>query len=149
MLSPVAKVPALFRFFTRRLSSTWDNIGRLGEFVRAAERYHITLLHAEDDSDIPMEHSVRLFREAVRVAAAEDAVAGSPRGRPGREVSGEELDGMIEERTESRGEGGKVTAWNTGKGEISLEVLRYCVHDKIMSFPVTGRAVSRAFKVVG
>lgn len=152
VLSPVAKVPALFRFFTRRLSSTWDNAGRLGEFVRAADRYHITLLHAEDDSDIPMEHSVRLFREAVRAAAADDAAGGSPKGhagRGGREVSSEELDGMIEERTETRGEGGKVTVWEARKGEISLEVLRYGVHDKIMSFPVTGRAVSRAFAAAG
>ncbi|KAK3358074.1 Alpha/Beta hydrolase protein [Lasiosphaeria hispida] len=139
VLSPVAKVPLLFDFFTRRLQSTWDNMQRLGEFIQGAERYHVTLLHAEDDTDIPMEHSVRLFREAVRNSAAPSSehAAGS---------TGSLLDGRIEERTEMRGQGGAVTVWPTPKGDIRLELLKYGVHDKIMSFPVTGLAVSRAFR---
>ncbi|KAF5692519.1 monoacylglycerol lipase ABHD12 [Fusarium denticulatum] len=66
VLSPVAKVKPLFSFFARQLSSIRDNMYRLGEFVKAAERYDVTLLHAEDDTDIPMEHSIKLYREAVR-----------------------------------------------------------------------------------
>lgn len=149
VLSPVARVPPLFNFFTSRLQSTWDNMRRLGEFIRGAERYHVTLLHAEDDTDIPMEHSVQLFREAVRVAdetaarnAKDSASDGNGESHDSRISS---LDRRIEERAESRGQGGTVTVWPTRKGDIRLELLKYGVHDKIMSFPITGLAVSRAF----
>ncbi|KAI8680551.1 AB hydrolase-1 domain-containing protein [Fusarium sp. Ph1] len=67
VLSPVARIRPLFRFFSQRLTSKWDNFRRLEEFVKEVERYDITLLHAEDDTDIPMENSVKLYREAVCV----------------------------------------------------------------------------------
>jgi len=138
VLSPVAKVKPLFAFFARQLSSTWDNMHRLGEFVKSAKRYDITLLHAQDDTDIPMEHSVKLYREAIRIAEdANDLV---------------ENDGALLHRIvkteQSRGEGGSVTIWATKKGDIRLEILKYGVHDKIMSYPATGLAISRAFASV-
>ncbi|KIL89378.1 hypothetical protein FAVG1_06956 [Fusarium avenaceum] len=138
VLSPVAKVKPLFTFFARQLSSTWDNMHRLGEFVKLAERYDITLLHAEDDTDIPMEHSIKLYREAIR--AAEDA----------KDLAGNEeaLLDSIGKAEKSRGEGGSLTIWPTKKGEIRLEILKYGVHDKIMSYPATGLAISRAFASV-
>ncbi|RGP60940.1 monoacylglycerol lipase abhd12 [Fusarium sporotrichioides] len=135
VLSPVAKVKPLFAFFARQLSSTWDNMQRLGDFVKSAERYDITLLHAQDDTDIPMEHSVKLYREAVRVAENVDDLI--------------EDEGALLHRTgkneQSRGEGGSVTVCATSKGNIRLEILKYGVHDKIMSYPATGLAISRAF----
>jgi abhydrolase domain-containing protein 12 len=135
VLSPVAKVKPLFAFFARQLSSTWDNMHRLGEFVRSAKRYDITLLHAQDDTDIPMEHSFKLYREAIR--AAED-VEGS--------IDDEgALPHSIGKTEQSRGEGGSVTICATKKGDIRLEILKYGVHDKIMSYPATGLAISRAF----
>ncbi|KAF0634703.1 hypothetical protein FPSE5266_08872 [Fusarium pseudograminearum] len=135
VLSPVAKVKPLFAFFARQLSSTWDNMQRLGEFVKSAERYDITLLHAQDDTDIPMEHSVKLFREAVRVAENVDDLT---------EGEGAFLN-RIGKNEQNRGEGGSVTVCATKKGDIRLEILKYGVHDKIMSYPATGLAISRAF----
>lgn len=137
VLSPIAKIKPLFSFFSSRLTSTWDNMRRLGEIVDKAERYDITFLHAEDDSDIPMDHSIRLFREAVRVAERTKATDGGDEGS---------LVDRLEEKKESRGEGGSIITWPTGKGEIRLEILKYGVHDKIMSYPATGLAISRAFK---
>lgn len=138
VLSPVAKVKPLFAFFARQLSRTWDNMHRLGEFVKLAEMYDITLLHAEDDTDIPMEHSIKLYREAIR--AAEDA----------KDLAGNEeaLLDSIGKAEKSRGEGGSLTIWPTKKGDIRLEILKYGVHDKIMSYPATGLAISRAFASV-
>ncbi|KAI8722590.1 AB hydrolase-1 domain-containing protein [Fusarium sp. LHS14.1] len=139
VLSPVAKISPLFRFFSQRLTSKWDNFRRLGEFVKEAERYDITLLHAEDDTDIPMENSIKLYREAVRVAENIKNVT---------EDEGALLE-RIERLKESRGEGGSITVWPTRKGDIRLEILKYGVHDKIMSYPATGLAISRVFKSVG
>jgi abhydrolase domain-containing protein 12 len=138
VLSPVAKVKPLFAFFARQLSSTWDNMHRLGEFVKSAKRYDITLLHAQDDTDIPMEHSVKLYREAIRIAEdANDLVEND-----------EALLHRIVKTEQNRGEGGSVTVWATKKGDIRLEILKYGVHDKIMSYPATGLAISRAFASV-
>jgi abhydrolase domain-containing protein 12 len=139
-LSPSAKLTPLFNFFTRRLHSTWDNMWRLGEFVENAERYHVTLIHAEDDRDIPMEHSIRLFRETARV---------SERGRePVADLDVGFLD-RLEEKKASLGEGGSTTVWATPKGEIRLELVKYGVHDMITSYCVTGLAVSHACKEAG
>ncbi|KAG9500428.1 hypothetical protein J7337_008906 [Fusarium musae] len=138
VLSPVAKVKPLFAFFARQLSSTWDNMYRLGEFVKAAERYDVTLLHAEDDTDIPMEHSIKLYREAVRAAE----------GVKDSAENDEELLNRISIVEKGRGAGGSITVWPTSKGNIRLEILKYGVHDKIMAYPATGLAISRAFASV-
>ncbi|KAL2022012.1 hypothetical protein VTK56DRAFT_6252 [Thermocarpiscus australiensis] len=140
VLSPVAKVKPVFGFFARRLSSTWDNLHRVGMFVETAERYDITFLHAEDDTDIPMEHSVKLFTEAVRVASGATYANDSS-------TAGDLLT-RIDSVRESRGEGGWLSVWPTKKGDIRLEILKYGIHDKIMSYPATGLAVSRAFASV-
>ncbi|KAG7412926.1 hypothetical protein LZL87_002247 [Fusarium oxysporum] len=138
VLSRVAKVKPLFAFFARQLSSTWDNIYRLGEFVKAAERNDITFLHAEDDTDIPMEHSIKLYREAVRAAEGVKDLT---------ENEGALLS-MISSLEKVRGEVGSITVWPTSKGNIRLEILKYGVHDKIMAYPATGLAISRAFASV-
>ncbi|KAK7585545.1 hypothetical protein V3481_011837 [Fusarium oxysporum f. sp. vasinfectum] len=137
-LAPLAKVKPVFAFFARQLSSTWDNMYRLGEFVKAAERYDIALLHAEDDTDVPMEHSVKLYREAVRAAEGLKDLT--------------ENEGALLSRISSvekgRGAGGSITVWPTSKGNIRLEILKYGAHDKIMAYPATGLAINRAFASV-
>ncbi|KAF4451764.1 Monoacylglycerol lipase ABHD12 [Fusarium austroafricanum] len=138
VLSPIAKVKPLFAFFARQLSSTLDNMQKLGEYVKAAERYDITLLHAEDGTDIPMEHSIKLYREAVRVAEDVNDLT---------ENEGALLS-RISKVEQGMGEGGSITVWSTGKGNIRLKILKYGVHDKIMSYPATGLAISRAFASV-
>lgn len=135
VLSPVAKLAPLFEFFTARLASRWDNMQRIGEFVKVAERYDITLVHAEDDGDIPMEHSVRLFRRAVSEAKGKMDMGDD-----------EALLRSIEERRVSLGEGGFTMLWETDRGSIRLEIPKYGVHDRLMSYPVTSLAVSRAFE---
>ncbi|KAJ4259565.1 hypothetical protein NW762_007494 [Fusarium torreyae] len=138
VLSPVAKVKPLFAFFARQLTSTWDNAQRLGNFVKTAKRYDITLLHAQDDTDIPMEHSIKLYKEAVRVVE----------GVKDLTDNGGALLDRISKVEQGRGEGGSITVWPTKKGDIRLEILKYGVHDKIMSYPATGLAISRAFASV-
>ncbi|ROW11934.1 hypothetical protein VPNG_05278 [Cytospora leucostoma] len=65
VLSPVAKYPRLFHYLCRHLTSTWLNKDRIAELIRTSDRYHITLLHAEDDSDIPAQHTESLYWHAV------------------------------------------------------------------------------------
>jgi abhydrolase domain-containing protein 12 len=57
VLAPLAAIPPLFRFFTSRLQGTWMVKYNLAEFIRNSKNYHLTLIHSEDDSDIPVAHT--------------------------------------------------------------------------------------------
>lgn len=133
VLSPVAKIPALFAYFTRHLHSTWLNKDRIAEFIRNVDHFHITLIHAEDDPDIPPTHTESLFWHAVN-ATTEDG------------VSYEDLEKEKEAKKTMLGEGGWFIEWPTEKGLIRQDILKYGVHDKIMAYPVVAMAVLRAFQ---
>lgn len=135
VLSPVARFPVLFRYFTQYLTSTWRNKDRIAEFVRASSRYHIALIHAEDDPDIPAAHTQSLFWHAVN--ATSDAG-----------VTWAELQGHKERKRVDLGEGGWFVEWHTEKGFIRQDMPKYGVHDKVMAYPVVSMAVLRAFQSV-
>lgn len=44
------------------------------------------------------------------------------------------------------GPGGWVVDWQTSRGSIRLQLLKYGVHDKLMAYPATSMAVLRAFQ---
>ncbi|CAG9989448.1 unnamed protein product [Clonostachys byssicola] len=137
VLSPVAKVGPLFKYLTSRLASTWDNQKRLGEIIELAEQFDITLLHAEDDPIIPIDHSHRLFRHMINVVEEAEIYSGVD--------ANENLTERLESRRESRGEGGSVVEWPTSKGTIRFLTLNYGAHDEIMSHTATSIAISKAF----
>ncbi|CAH0041763.1 unnamed protein product [Clonostachys rhizophaga] len=137
MLSPVAKVGPLFEYFTSRLTSTWDNQKRLGEIIELAEQFDITLLHAEDDPFIPIDHSHRLIRHLIDIA--ED-----PEIYSGVDANGSLIE-RLKTRQDSRGEGGSVLEWPTNKGKIRFVTLRYGAHDEIMSHAATSIAIRKTF----
>ncbi|KUI54250.1 Monoacylglycerol lipase ABHD12 [Cytospora mali] len=135
VLSPVAKFPRIFHYFCQHLTSTWLNKDRIAELVRTSDRYHITLLHSEDDSDIPAEHTEVLYWNAVNATSESNLSFGA-----------------FEEEKERKKirleEGGWSVEWHTEKGLIRQDMPKYGVHDKIMSYPIVGMAVLRAFQSV-
>lgn len=135
ILSPVAKFPMLFGYFSRRLTSTWLNKDRIADVVRASDRYHITLLHAEDDPAIPAAHTQSLFWHAVNATSHHD-------------LSPTAFEEEKEKRKVNLGEGGWFVEWRTEKGLIRQDMPKYGVHDKIMSHPVAAMSVLRAFQSV-
>lgn len=59
-LDPIARFPWLMAFFNRFIVAKWTRKDKLAELVRVCEtspddaaRYHVTIIHAEDDDDIP------------------------------------------------------------------------------------------------
>lgn len=135
VLSPVARFPKLFHYFCRHLTSTWLNKDRIAELIRASERYHVTLLHAEDDADIPAEHTELLYWHAVNATSEGNLSFGS-------------FEKEKEKKKTMLGEGGWSVEWRTEKGLIRQDMPRYGVHNKIMSYPIVGMAVLRAFQSV-
>ncbi|KAF2107830.1 Alpha/Beta hydrolase protein [Lophiotrema nucula] len=133
VLSPIAKIPPLFRFFTSRLRDTWLVKDKIAEFVRRSEDYHITLIHSEDDSNIPYAHTQEIFWHAVNATSA------TP-------ISFKELEKEKARKKVDLGSGGWYVDWNTQKGSIRLHILKYGEHDWQMTYPATTSAILRAFR---
>lgn len=133
VLSPMAGMPALLQSFTSRLTDTWLVKDKLASLVRASERYDITLIHSEDDPDIPCLHTQQLFWYAVN--ASIDS-----------QISYDELEVEKKAMVIDSGPGGWIVEWRTSKGMIRQEMMKFGVHDLQMTFPATALAIMRTFQ---
>ncbi|KAI1775500.1 alpha/beta-hydrolase [Hypoxylon cercidicola] len=140
VLDPIAKFPRLLVWLNTFILSKWPSKDTLAKFVRRCEdmagdalKYHITVIHAEDDYDIPWSHSEQVFWHAVN--------ASSPNG-----ISYDELERDKETSKVVRGAGGWAVDHRTSKGVIREEIMKYGLHDRIMSYPVVvSLAITSAF----
>lgn len=145
LLSPVARIPSLLSFFNNFIIAKWASRDRLATFISHVEKlpvpaqqgYHVTIIHAQDDYDIPWTHSVDVFWHA----AAATVTAGDPsRNMDFSEKTKEHVNRRLED------EGGGLLNRTGHKGSVQLEICRYGLHDRIMSYPVVSRAIMRAFE---
>ena len=137
ILSPVAQYPILFNFLSSQIRETWSTKTRIANYVRRSEqslnKYRITLIHAEDDYDIPWEHTPTLFSHAVNATNAdgiEDA-----RVRSWKLEEGDDI-----------GAAGHVAHWRTDSGVISEYLLKYGLHDVMMGSPAVSLAAMDIFE---
>lgn len=65
ILSPLAKFPLLFNYLGTFIRDKWLSKDRIAEYIQANEangkKYWLTLIHAEDDYDIPWHHTQAVF----------------------------------------------------------------------------------------
>ncbi|KAL6401467.1 putative abhydrolase domain-containing protein 12 protein [Ilyonectria robusta] len=113
---------------------------KLADFINRVEalpgddsRYHITIIHAEDDYDIPWSHSEKIFWHAINATTAEG-------------ISYDDLENEKEEARLRLGAGGWLVNRVTKKGSIREQIVKHGLHDKIMSYPVVSLAILRAFQ---
>ena len=139
LLSPVARFPRLHAFLNSFIVTKWPSKDKLAQFVRQYHtmtgdelKYHVTIIHAEDDWDIPWSHSETVFWHAVN--------ASLPMG-----ISYEELEKQKAQDKINLGAGGWAVQQENPKGVLREEIVRYGLHDRIMSYPVVSLAVWRAF----
>ena len=137
ILGPLARFPALFDYLRSFLRDKWSTKDRIAEYVRVNEaqgnKYHLTIIHAEDDYDIPWQHTLTVFWHAVN--------ATMPEG-----ISFEELDDTKSKSKTDLGAAGSVFEWRTEYGVIREEILKYGLHDVIMGNPIITLAVMRIFE---
>ncbi|OTB00539.1 hypothetical protein M426DRAFT_267441 [Hypoxylon sp. CI-4A] len=139
ILDPIARFPRLLAWLNSFILSKWPSKDTLAEFIRRCEsmsedsqRYHITIIHAEDDYDIPWTHSEQVFWHAVNASSTEG-------------ISYEQLEEEKKAVRVDRGAGGWAMERQTRKGVIREEIMKFGLHDRIMSYPVVSLAVMRAF----
>lgn len=136
LLAPLARFPMLFEKLRGLLNDKWQSNERIASYVRANEAngksYRITMIHAEDDYDIPWTHTPQLFWHAVRETQAEQS-------------DFQQLELTKSERRVDLGYAGSAVEWRTGAGVIREEILKYGLHDVVMGNPIVTLAVMRMF----
>ena len=137
ILGPLARVPGVFDYLKGFVNDKWSTKDRIASYVRANEGsgrdYQITIIHAEDDYDIPWTHTPQLFWHAVSAC--------TPTG-----ISYEELELLKEKYRVHLGSAGSVVEWKTEYGVIREEILKYGLHDVIMGNPIVTLAAMRMFE---
>ncbi|KAF2029124.1 alpha/beta-hydrolase [Setomelanomma holmii] len=145
LLSPVAFFPKLLALLNRFIRTKLPTKDKITELIRHLDntkistrkrKYDITLIHAEDDYDIPWIHSDVLFWYAVN-ATLEPYVS----------MSFEDLEKVKAKEKTPLGAGGWQMDWEGKGGVIREEIVKHGLHDRIMSYPVVSLAVSRAFHI--
>jgi len=136
ILGPVAGIKPLFEYFQTFITDQWLSKDHVEEYIRWSEekdvKYRITMIHAEDDADIPWHHTSRLFWHAVN-ASTEGGITYA------------KLDDKRKKEKIDMGPGGSVMEWRTKNGIIREEVTKSGSHDIIMGFPVVSLAIMRIF----
>ncbi|KAI1746908.1 Alpha/Beta hydrolase protein [Xylaria castorea] len=142
LLGPVAKFPRLLAWLNTLIITKWPNKTKLADFIRRCEDmdqgfpgYDVTIIHAEDDYDIPWSHSEQLFWHAAN--------ASMPHGITFAELEKEKIASRVD-----NGAGGWAVERRTRNGVIREEIMKYGLHDRIMSYPVVSLAVMRAFQTL-
>lgn len=136
ILSPLARVPLLFNYLSTFIQEKWSSKDRIAGYVRAneanEEKYRLTMIHAENDYDIPSLHTEAVFWHAVN--------ATTPRG-----IAYDQFEEVKYKIRRDLGAAGSVTEWRTQNGVIREEILKTGLHDVIMGYPVITLAVMRIF----
>ena len=134
LVAPLTHIPALFTYLTSLTHDKWSSKDRVRSYVRAnelnGERYFLTMIHAEDDYDIPWQHTQTLFWHAVNGT--------SPAG-----VTQADLTLRRDETGRELGAAGSVMEWRTDHGVIREEIIKHGLHDVVMGYPVITMAVMR------
>jgi abhydrolase domain-containing protein 12 len=143
LLSPLAVFPSLMALLNRLIRTKFPSKDKLADLIRhldntkvhgRSRKYDITLIHAEDDYDIPWVHSDVLFWHAVN-ATLEPSVA----------LTFDDLEKVKAKQKTALGAGGWEIDWEGKGGVVREEIVKHGLHDRIMSYPVVSLAVSRAF----
>ncbi|OIW25541.1 abhydrolase domain-containing protein 12 [Coniochaeta ligniaria NRRL 30616] len=142
ILDPVARFPKLLTLLNSFIISKWASKDKLAAFVRHVEHlgqkrqtYHITIIHAEDDYDVPWAHSEKVFGHAVNATSATG-------------TSFADTERYKSQFGQLLGAGGRIVEWKAERGLIREEITKYGLHDRIMSYPVVSMAVARAFQSI-
>jgi abhydrolase domain-containing protein 12 len=137
LLSPLARFPVLFDYLKSFIKDKWPSKDRIAEYIRIneanGEKYQLTIIHAEDDWDVPSHHSQVVFWHAVNATLPQS-------------ITYDELEEKKRTLKTDLGAAGSVMEWRTKVGVIREEILKTGLHDVIMDNPVITLAVMRIFE---
>ena len=137
ILGPLARFPAIMKILNTFITDKWGSNDKIKSFIHKVQsldngHFQISFIHGKDDYDIPFKHSEILFEHATNATAGMNERI----QREWPEVPA----------SESVPDAAGYRLLQTSKhGSISLNILGYGLHDKIMGYPVVFRAIHRSF----
>ena len=138
ILSPFARFPILFNYLNTFIKDKWLSKDRIAQYIRANEangkKYYLTIIHAEDDWDIPCHHTEIIFWHAVNATTS-------------RGINYEEFEATKLGTKSHLGAAGSVTEWRTDNGVIREEIPKTGLHDVIMGNAIITMAVMRILTI--
>ncbi|CAF9934783.1 MAG: hypothetical protein HETSPECPRED_009359 [Heterodermia speciosa] len=138
ILSPFVRFPSLFNYLNTFIKDKWLSKDRIAQYIRANEangkKYCLTIIHAEDDWDIPCHHTEIIFWHAVNATTS-------------RGINYEELEATKLDTKSHLGAAGSVTEWRTDNGVIREEIPKTGLHDVIMGNAIITMAVMRILTI--
>ena len=143
LLSPIAFFPKLLTLLNYFIISKWPSQEKLAGVIKHLDsvkidgrkrKYDITLIHAEDDYDIPTVHSDVLFWHGVNATLNTES-----------SMTFEDLEKRKLNERIPLGAGGWEMDWQGKGGVIREQIVKHGLHDRIMSYPIVSLAVARAF----
>ena len=143
LLSPIAFFPKLLTLLNYFVISKWPSQEKLASVIKHLDsvkvdgrkrKYDITLIHAEDDYNIPTIHSDVLFWHGVNATLNTES-----------SMTFEDLENRKLNERIPLGAGGWEMDWQGKGGVIREQIVKHGLHDRIMSYPVVSLAVARAF----
>ncbi|KAL9019252.1 MAG: hypothetical protein Q9180_008693 [Flavoplaca navasiana] len=136
LLSPLTRFPKLFGYLSTYIRDSWSSKDRIARYIQASEdkkvKYRLTLIHAEDDWDIPYHHTEVLFWHAVKAMIRQD-------------ISYDDFAHKKSQSMTDLGAAGSIIEWKTQNGIVREEILKTGLHDVIMGNAVVTMAVMRIF----
>ncbi|KAK5196597.1 hypothetical protein LTR99_005384 [Exophiala xenobiotica] len=134
LVAPFANVELLTQTYNKlaALIRHCETTLKVGQ--RRHNKYDVTLIHAEDDYDIPWVHSEIVVWHAVNAMR-----------EPNNSLS---FDGLEEIKAKEKlefGAGGWEMDWRGKGGVVREQIVKHGLHDRIMSYPIVSLAVARAF----
>ena len=138
IISPLARFPSLFSYLKRFIKDTWSSKDRIVSYIRLCKaqglKYRLTLMHAEDDYDIPSTHTEVLFWHAVNATIE-------------RDISIDEFEQDLQpSKKQDLGSGGFLFERKTPDGFVREKILKTGLHDVIMGNTVVTEAVIRTLE---
>jgi len=149
LLGPLTPFPRLLSFFSSLIRCKWPSKYNIADLIRyyesadraktrgstrdTSDKYHLTIIHAMDDYDIPWSHSEKLYWHAVNASVSEG-------------ISYAELEQQKAGARQDLGAGGWIVQHETAHGLLREVITKYGLHDRIMSHPVVSAAIWKAFQ---
>ncbi|OAL47664.1 alpha/beta-hydrolase [Pyrenochaeta sp. DS3sAY3a] len=110
VLAPVKIIQAFHSWFSRRMRDTWHSDDRLTRMAQTSLRFHLVLVHAEDDQTMPWYETEELFKTTTTAADQNG-------------TSGNTLQGEI--TVVDLGEAGRQEVWQRGPHYISKTIAKH------------------------
>lgn len=135
ILRPLRGYPRISAFLANRIVDTWPTLPRLLALIRSSPHFHMHLIHARNDGDIPFREAESLFAPLQSLLLSHEGVSATEERRS---IHGHD-------RVKRGAFAYNKVADAKGDRVVELEVVRFGGHNEVVGWAAVSLGVRRAF----